>query len=84
MSILYLTLSPYNYLGVLYCIADVRRLFLAEGQQLAVVVRGGEGYILKVELTKVLPAHSRDVLESIRRVSVYYFKHKVLSIQGHD
>ena len=59
---------------MLYSTADVRRLFLTEGQQLAVVVRGGEGYILKVELAKILPAHSRDVLETIRRVSVYSFK----------
>ena len=41
---------------------------LPGGKQLAVVVRNGEAYILKVELAKILPSHSRDVLETIRRV----------------
>jgi hypothetical protein len=50
------------------CAVDVRRLALAGGGGVTVVVRSGEPYLLKVELPSILPSHSRDVLETIRRV----------------
>ncbi|CAI8036655.1 hypothetical protein GBAR_LOCUS20519 [Geodia barretti] len=46
---------------------DIRRLALAGGGRVTVVVRSGESYLLKVELPSILPSHSRDVLETIRR-----------------
>ena len=52
------------------CVVDVRRLTLSGGVSVSVVVRAGEPYLLKVELPAILPSHSRDVLETIRRVSV--------------
>ena len=48
---------------------DIRRVALSGGQSAAVVVRAGEPFLLKVELPSILPSHSRDVLETIRRVS---------------
>ena len=49
---------------------DIRRLTLPGGAAVSVVVRAGEPHLLKVELPAILPSHSRDVLETIRRVSV--------------
>ena len=53
---------------VCVCAVDIRRLALAGGGRVTVVVRSGESYLLKVELPSILPSHSRDVLETIRRV----------------
>ena len=39
---------------------------------MSVVVRSGVAYLLKVELPAILPPHSRDVLETIRRVNILY------------
>ena len=50
---------------------DIRRVVLPGGASVAVVVRAGEPYLLKVELSSILPSHSRDVLETIRRVSIF-------------
>ena len=47
---------------------DIRRVVLSGGVNVSVVVRAGEPYLLKVELPSILPSHSRDVLETIRRV----------------
>lgn len=47
---------------------DIRRVVLSGGVNVSVVVRVGEPYLLKVELPSILPSHSRDVLETIRRV----------------
>ena len=49
---------------------DIRRLSLSGGGGVSVVVRAGKPYLLKVELNNILPTHSRDVLETIRRVSI--------------
>ena len=61
-------LSWFSVICSVWCSVDIRRVALPGGKQLAVVVRNGEAYILKVELAKILPSHSRDVLETIRRV----------------
>ena len=48
---------------------DIRQVSLPGGGVVAVVVRRGEPFLLKVELPSILPSHSRDVLETLRRVS---------------
>ena len=54
-------------------IVDIRRVVLAGGVNVSVIVRAGESYLLKVELPSILPSHSRDVLETIRRVNMYMY-----------
>ena len=66
---------------------DIRRVVLPGGASVAVVVRAGEAYLLKVELSSILPSHSRDVLETIRRVSLFQSSYKsyfLLDFHSHN
>ena len=83
-GIIKLNFVPLSKGVIIYFISvDIRRLALADGAGVTVVVRGGEPYLLKVELPSILPSHSREVLETIRRVRPYCHSQEYMCLNPH-